>query len=282
MIKVKVPATSANLGPGFDVLGISLDLHNIFCFEEADEFSEDNLIMEAYKKTFELYGKEPIKVKISQDPVSMVPMAGGLGSSSTCIVAGVVCALMMMGLDFDRREVLRISNIIEGHPDNVGPAIYGSLIASLVDNEQIYFKRYELAENLKFIAIVPDFSVRTSDARAVLAKTIPLADGISNVARILFLIDGLESGDMDRLRLGLVDKFHQDYRKKLIRGYDQISDFAKKNGLGFFISGAGATLMLVEDKNDPKEDQLRDFIKENFPTYQILDLEIDKKGYQVL
>ena len=281
MIRVNVPATSANLGPGFDVLGLAVDLYNSFIFEKADDFNVSNMITDSYKKVFDLYGQEPIPVKLTQDKSkSQVPTAGGLGSSSTCIVAGVVAALAMMEKDDDREEVLRLSNIIEGHPDNVAPAIYGNLIASIVDDDmRVHFKKFKVSDKLKFLAIVPDFSVETSLSRSVLPEKVSRHDAISNMSRLVFLLDGFESGSMEKLRLGLVDKLHQEYRKGLVRGFEEIRTYAKELGAGFFLSGAGATMMVVSDKD--LEEEMKAYIGKNYPTYQVIKLNINDEGYKL-
>lgn len=281
MIRVNVPATSANLGPGFDVLGLAVDLYNSFIFEKADDFNVSNMITDSYKRVFDLYGQEPIPVKLTQDKSkSQVPTAGGLGSSSTCIVAGVVAALAMMGKDDDREEVLRLSNIIEGHPDNVAPAIYGNLVASIVDDDmRVHFKKFEVSDKLEFLAIVPDFSVETSLSRSVLPEKVSRPDAISNMSRLVFLLDGFESGSMEKLRLGLVDKLHQEYRKDLVRGFEEIRTYAKELGAGFFLSGAGATMMVVSDKD--LEEEMKAYIGKNYPTYQVIKLNINDEGYKL-
>src|SRR5690554_2215472 len=129
MIKVKVPATSANLGSGFDVLGLALDRYNIFSFTESPEFKEDNLIYKSYRRVFEYLDKPLVPVQIQVD--ENIPRARGLGSSAACIVGGIMGANEILGKPLGKEDILKLATEIEGHPDNVGPAIYGGLVVSL-------------------------------------------------------------------------------------------------------------------------------------------------------
>ena len=135
MLRISVPATSANIGPGFDVFGLAIEMKNEFLFSHADSFEEDNLVYQAYKRTYERLGlePEPIKVEINAE----VPMARGLGSSSTCVVAGVAAALYRIRGEINKDFLLDIATDIEGHPDNVAPAIYGNLVVSVMDESKV-------------------------------------------------------------------------------------------------------------------------------------------------
>ena len=179
MIKIRVPATSANLGPGFDSLGIALDLYNDFLFEEtskgleiigalANEEDKDNLVYLSMLKTFDLIGYIPKGIKIKIE--SKTPVSRGLGSSASCIVAGVMGANEIAGSPLSLSEIFKLSTKIEGHPDNIAPALFGGLVTSLMEKDEIFYNKINIAEGLKFTAIIPDFPLSTKNAREVLPR----------------------------------------------------------------------------------------------------------------
>lgn len=282
MIRVRVPATSANLGPGFDVMGIALDSYNIFTFTESHDFSEDNLIYKSYRKVFEYLGKEarPVKITVEGD----IPRSRGLGSSAACIVGGVMGANQILGNPLSKEEVLKLSNQIEGHPDNVAPAIYGGLIVSLMEGGKIHTGRIAIKNDLAFIALVPNFELSTADARAVLPEQVAYSHAIYNVGRASMLITGLVGGDNSLIRLGLSDKLHQPYRAKLIEGFDEIiAGIQDSGGLGSYLSGAGPTIMALADASDKKTiENIKDFMKKNHPNWQVNVHKLDKIGAVVI
>lgn len=277
-IIIKVPATTANIGPGFDVLGMALDLYNEFIFRDSGDFTDDNLIIEAYKKTFDYYGEDPIpkSLEINGD----VPISRGLGSSSTCIVAGVAAAILAMKKPIDKSQILQIATDIEGHPDNVAPAIYGGLIVSLMTEDQIHTISYDVHEDLRFYAMIPDFEVSTAKARAVLPLEIALTDGIFNASRIPVLLKGLETGDQQLISPGVEDKFHQDYRKDLITGYQQVTSYVREQGASPYISGAGPTLIAIKREDENFENKLKKFLNKNLPGWKLKILQVDTKGFE--
>lgn len=280
MIKIGVPATSANLGPGFDVLGMALDLYNYFYFEDSEDFSDDDLVLRSYLYTFSQMGQDPIPVRISQE--ASISRNGGLGSSSTCVVAGVVAALVKMGYEtIDKDLVLRLATRIEGHPDNVAPAILGGLVASKASGDEISHIEYEVSSDLRFFIIMPDFTVETSQARSVLPDRIGLEDGVSNVSSSLFLIRGLETGDMDLIREGLVDKFHENYRKDLVAGYDQLKEMVESIGGALYLSGSGSTMMAITDKGVNLDLVLDDYLTTYYPSYKFQKVRVSNRGFVI-
>lgn len=260
MITVRVPATTANIGPGFDTLGIAFKLYAYFSFKimengvkikGCDEKykNESNLVYTSFKKTLEILNYKITGVEI--DIKSDIPESRGLGSSAACIVGGVMGANILAGSPLSKDEVFKIANEIEGHPDNIAPAIYGGLRASLVEDEIPYSVRYDIDEKLCFYALIPDFELSTSEARKVLPKMIPYKDAIYNVSRVSVLLKALEKGDEELIKKALEDKLHQQYRSSLIDEYERVKEICEKYGnVGFFISGAGPTLMnLSKDTN---------------------------------
>lgn len=282
MIRIKVPATSANLGPGFDVMGLAIDRYNIFSFIESEKELEDNLIYYSYKKVFQDLGEDiiPVEIKVEEN----LPRARGLGSSATCIVAGIMGANEILGRPLDKEEILKMATEIEGHPDNVAPAIYGGLVVSLMDKDKIYTGKVPIKNDLEFIALVPDFQLETTRARSVLPKTIPLGDGIYNVGRASMLITALVTGDNRLIKIGLGDKFHQSPRGKLIKGFDHITSKAYECGaLGSYLSGAGPTIMtIVEEGDSDFKVKIESFINQNHPGWKVYTHKLNKCGAIVL
>lgn len=261
MVKVRVPATSANIGPGFDCLGVALDLYNYFTFEIIDcglefrgcdeEFmSEDNLIYTSFKYTCEKLGlKLPSGLRISIE--NNIPISRGLGSSATCIVGGILGAVNLLGEPIDKKLILEIATDIEGHPDNVAPAIYGGFTISIMDNDDIHFTNVDISKDIKFCPLIPNFKLSTAEARGVLPKEIPYKDGVFNVGRVAMLIAALQQGNFDVLGVACDDKLHQPYRGTLIKDFDMVIDTCKDEGAkAVFLSGAGPTIMNIVPWSD--------------------------------
>ncbi len=253
-VTVRVPATSANLGSAFDTAGIAFQLYNTFSFEEAAALSfegfeerfcnEENLAFEAYRKACEILDV-PYGVKITQCGID-VPVSRGLGSSATLIVAGVVAANELHGKKLSDRELLAICTEMEGHPDNVAPALFGGLCISCMENGVPYSVSHSVSDKLFFTAISPNFEVKTADARAVLPKEISRHDAVYNLSRAALLPHALISGDAELLRAVTKDKLHEPYRKPLFRNIDEVEKTAYEAGaVSFIISGAGSTCLCI-------------------------------------
>lgn len=255
MVTVRVPATTANLGPGFDTLGLALALYNTLTFEELPEglvfegvdpdyATAENLAVISYKAVMDKLGlpMPGLRVGIRAD----IPICRGLGSSAALIAAGAAGANAAHGSPLTREEVLAVCNDIEGHPDNLAPAIFGGLVASFVENEQPYIARYSLHKSLRCTALIPDFQLSTHLARGVLPKEVPYGDAIFNISRTAVLLKALEEGDAETISVALHDKLHQPFRRTLIPGFDEAEALARDCGcVAFFLSGAGPTLLCL-------------------------------------
>ncbi|KEI78587.1 serine kinase [Clostridium botulinum A2 117] len=289
MIEVRVPATSANIGPGFDCLGIAVNMYNKFFVEEiedglifegcVDEFkNEDNLIYVAMKKCFDKIGYKPtgLRIKIESD----IPVSRGLGSSAACVVGGIVSANELAGGALNKKELLDLAVEVEGHPDNVNPAFCGGMTASISDNREVIYSKVKVSEGIKFCALIPDFTLSTEKARAVLPKSIDYKDGIFNVGRTALMISALNNGDFHLIKYACKDKLHQDYRAKLIENFYSIKKQCEKlNSLGVFLSGAGPTIMVMlreEDKDFSKN--IKSFLETLKNKWEVRELKIDKLG----
>jgi homoserine kinase len=263
-VSIKVPATTANLGPGFDCLGAALSLYNEFQFSrlpdgvvtspvievtglEADRVATDetNLAYQAFVKLYQQIGQSPPAVKLA---IALgVPLARGLGSSATAIVGGLVGANLLAGSPLSQAQVMQLAIAIEGHPDNVVPALIGGcrLAATTPENKWMICEIPWHTSVIPVVAI-PNFELSTAEARRVLPKEYSRADAIFNMAHLGLLLRGLETGQGDWLRAALHDRIHQPYRQTLIQGYEAVQTAAIAAGAyGLVISGAGPTLLAL-------------------------------------
>lgn len=282
--RISVPASSANLGPGFDVLGLALDLANTCEFKLSDDKNEfenninANLIYKAYKYAFDFYEEEVLPVDFDLD--TNIPLSRGLGSSASCIVMGIMAAFDVMKRDFDKKEILKIATKMEGHPDNVAPAIFGNAVASILKDEQVYLEKFEISNNFKFLAIIPDFKLPTNEARDALPKTYSKEDAVFNLSRLSMVILSLISGNEENLKVALDDKIHEPYRLKLIPEIDEIEKIIDDSeALGHYLSGAGSTIMVVLKADDnTSEDEIKNKLDRLSNSYEVRLLDIDEKG----
>lgn len=293
MIKIRVPASTANIGSGFDSLGMALNLYNIFTFEEISEGLEiiggldyekpkDNLVYISMVETFRLIGYKPKGIRINIE--SNIPISRGLGSSSTCILAGIIGGNKMANSPLSIDDIFKLATKIEGHPDNVGPSLFGGLISSLMEANSLYYNKIEIAKGLKFLAIIPDFTLSTKKAREVLPENLSHKSAVENVSRVSLLISALSNGRFDLLKVGLKDNLHQPYRGKLIKGYDNlINKIYELKALGAYLSGAGPTIMAIvkEDDNTFKK-EMENYLKSIEYNWKVVDLTIDLLGAKVL
>ncbi|MEG0797562.1 MAG: homoserine kinase [Acidaminococcaceae bacterium] len=256
-ITVRVPATSANCGPGFDSLGLACNLYNYFTYEiiskgftlevqgegaGALQASSHNLAFAAFLKVWNKMTATHIGLKVTMQ--NNIPLARGLGSSSTAIVAGLIAANKLTGEQLSPEDLVGLATEIEGHPDNVAPAILGGITISYLQAEKAHTLRFLPTQPLKFIAVVPNMPLATSIARKVLPKTVTHSDAVFNTGRSALLIASLLTGDYTHLPVALEDKLHQPYRATLIPGLTAAFSAAQKQGAyNAIISGAGSTLM---------------------------------------
>ena len=290
MYKIISPATSANMGAGFDCLGICLSESNIFVFDEWEDAivlnghadtlrNRDNLAVRAYFEALQIIGaKIPSGVKI--DIKTVVPLARGLGSSSTCISAAVAAAFMLDGKNPSKEDIFEISAIIEGHPDNVGPCIFGGCTLSYVNEGKNKCVKFKVDEKYKFVALIPDFQLSTQKSREVLPDKYSREDAVFNMSRLAITMNALQSGNSELLREGLEDRLHQPYRKQLIDDFDDILCYANDVGVvGTYLSGAGPTIMSIID-DDSIFRKINATFQERFPHWKAELLEVNYEGLE--
>lgn len=292
--KISVPATSANVGPGFDVMGVAFDMFNRFTFETGGEgltitgcepefaTAETNLVYTTLAKTLTSYGRQvpPLSIHFDTD----LPLCSGLGSSSTCIVAGIMAANQIAGLNFDKAEILRIASLIEGHPDNVAPAILGGFVAAIIENDFVYWHVYPISDAISFYALMPDVRVSTEEARAILPTSYGLTDCIYNMSRIPILLEGLEKADVQLIRAGCKDRIHQSYRLKLIPEGEKVFNFIKEsdNAVTAYVSGAGPTIVaVVKNDDDGFGNEIADFCDTLSIHWRVRKMHVNKLGATV-
>ena len=290
-VTIRVPATTANLGPGFDAFGCALGLYTDVTFEEMEEGLEitgcpeefsgpDNLVYTSYCAVLASLSEEVRGIKIHID--AHIPICRGLGSSAALLVAGAMGANVLRGNKLSTQGLLNITNAMEGHPDNLAPAFYGGLTASMVDNGLPVSVSFPLHPDWEFIALVPDFDLPTPLARSVLPEQVSRADAIYNIAHGALVLKALELGDEKLLRNAMQDRLHQNYRKKLIPDYEKIEALVRTTGAGFCLSGAGPTLLCITRHRQLEETLLKKLDSITEKNWQMLPLHVEFQGAHVI
>lgn len=295
MIKIRIPATSANLGAGFDALGLALSFYNYVEMEESDRVEissaddiavptdESNLIYVSAKDLFEVCGKKLEGLKLRQ--TNNIPMARGLGSSSACIVAGLVGANTLLGNPLTTDDLVDLAAQIEGHPDNTAPALLGGIVTAVFDGRKVHWVKQEVFTKLKFAALIPDFELKTEKARACLPKEVSHKDAVYNLSRAALFSASLLTGKFENLRTAVHDKLHQPYRMELIPNCREVFDIAYTHGAyGVFISGAGPTIMAIADESNEFFEGKMKFSLENaaLTGWQVREFHIDNEGTKLI
>lgn len=261
MIEIIVPATTANIGPGFDCLGMALNLYNKVLFEEIEDGlqihgceerfnNKENLVYTSMIHTFKKVGYTPgTGFKITMD--CHIPESRGLGSSAACILAGVIGATELSNSKLNKEEILKIATEIEGHPDNITPALFGGMTVSIQDQTSIHFSKVPIQNNFRIYGLIPDFTLSTKESRAVLPQEVSFQDAVFNVGRTALMLASFMNGDLELLNFSIDDKLHQNYRASLIPEYPSIIE--KLNSLdikGSFLSGAGPAIIVIAGKDN--------------------------------
>lgn len=309
-VSVKVPATTANIGPGFDCLGMALPIYNTITIEETvlpgtgieinviaesaaiDELSlehipldENSLVYKAVELLYNSIGQTPSELKINIH--SNIPVARGLGSSASVIVGALIAANELLGKPADEVALLSIACEIEGHPDNITPAIVGGLVlSSQEDDGSVIYRKLNWPTEWAITVCVPDFELSTDIARSVLPKEVPMKDAIFNAQRLGMFVQAVNTKDAELMKLALKDRLHQPYRMKLVPGLDKIIDNLRHidSVLGCVLSGAGSSILVISEKNDL--DKIRGIVKDTWTDQNIKSdiktLNIEQTGAQIV
>jgi homoserine kinase len=255
-VRVRVPATSANLGPGFDALGLALALHNEVIGEEADEVAvavegegaarldagAKNVVARGVALGFEVAGRPFRGARLRC--VNRIPLSRGLGSSAAAWVGGLLAANALLGEPIDRDGLLAAATRAEGHPDNVAAALLGGLTVSCADGPRVTAVSLPLPAGIDWVVLVPETQSSTHEARAVLPDVVPRADAVFNVQRVSLLLAALGAGRADLLDLAMQDRLHQPYRRRLFPWMEEVAAAGRRAGaLGCVLSGAGPCLL---------------------------------------
>ncbi|WP_249871461.1 homoserine kinase [Oceanobacillus saliphilus] len=286
-VKISVPASSANIGPGFDSMGLAVNLYLTLEVTESDEWEfnpqssdsncnyKDHFIYQIAKQTAERHHKQLPKCKVIE--TSDIPLARGLGSSASAILAGIELANQACGLALTSEQKLRYGTEIEGHPDNIAPALYGGLIISTVTEDEIDWIQLPSLD-IDLVLYIPEVELKTEEAREVLPDSYSrndaaIASGISNM-----VVAALLSGNYDLAgKMMERDQFHEPYRAALIPNYNKIRSEAKNNGAyGTVISGAGPTMLSLVPKGDGQS--IAEKMKNQLSGYRVEVLDIDVRG----
>ena len=257
-MKIKVPASTSNLGPGFDCLGLALQLYNHFSFEEAEETvlegfedafrHENNLFLQAFRRGCEAYGLEKhIRVSFRGE----IPVSRGLGSSAALIVGGLSAAGLLCEGRIPKEQIFQLASRMEGHPDNAAPCVFGGLrAAGCLENASYVAAALPIHPSYRFTCFIPDFEVSTAKARAALPAFYRKEDMLGQPARAILLVQALQNGDLALLKEAARDLIHEPYRKALIHEYDALKDLLAAHSEGaFFISGSGSTCLFVHQED---------------------------------
>ena len=290
-MRVLVPSSSANLGPGFDCFGIAWQSRNELFFDKCDtlsiegcaeEYANDtNLAWQGFAKAMELAGEKCGGAHIRFGRTD-IPISRGLGSSAALSVAGAAAADALYHLNLGREGILDAVTAVEGHPDNVAPAVYGGLTASMMDGTRAVTVNFPIHDRLCFTALIPDFQLSTAKARAVLPVQVARADAIFNISRGALLLNALGSGDLELLSIAMDDKLHQPYRWGLIPGSDEARAAAKECGAAALcISGAGPTLLALSF-GEEFDREMAKHMDELPGNWRMLPMAVDHVGVQVL
>lgn len=292
MVEVRVPASTANMGTGFDSFGAALGLYNTISVKEIDEglviktfgmdeyvaTGENNLIYRAIMKVFDYVGYERRGLSIYQK--SDIPKTRGLGSSSACIVGGMVAANHISGKKLDYKKILELATEMEGHPDNVAPALFGGFCISAKTDDGVFVKSIKPQGNMRYVAMIPEYFVATKKSRELLPKTISLPDASHNIARASAFAVAMATGETENLKELVNDKLHQPYRAACIEGmYDIFDEGYRLGAKAMYLSGSGPTVIaMVDGKTDEFILRMKGFFEKASMKYTLKDLSIDNVG----
>lgn len=306
-VSVKVPASTANIGPGFDSLGLALPIYNIVTVEETimpgtgieiniiDETNEqdiisiptdeNNIIYKAIELLYNSIGQTPSELKITIK--TNIPIARGLGSSAAIIVGGLMAANELLGRPADEAALLSIATEIENHPDNITPALVGGFVVSSLENDgSVVYSKMNWPKDWNITVGIPDYELSTSIARSVLPQEVPLKDAIFNLKHTAMLVQAVNTHDEKLMKIALDDRLHQPYREKLVPGLKEIKEALRheENVMGVVISGAGPAVLVISYGNNLNK--IREIVSNVWNDMnvksKILTLQVEENGAQVI
>jgi homoserine kinase len=299
-VRVWVPASTANLGAGFDALGLALGLYNEIEVEQGGDgdglrlviegegadrlqaLGAQNLVARAVAGTLAQFGVPPTNIRVHM--INRIPLSRGLGSSSAAVVGGVAAAATLAGVSLAPEELLDLALPLEGHPDNIAPALLGGLTVATLVEGKVRCVKLPVPDTLQAIAVIPDFRLSTVKARQALPPTVPRRDAVFNVGRVALFLAALQAGRLDLLREAVKDRLHEPYRAPLVPGMPEVLAEGERAGaLACFLSGAGPTLLalVAGDSGDVGQRMVRCWHEQAGVTARAQALAIDRKGVRI-
>ena len=287
-----MPATSANLGPGFDVLGLALALYNEVTLQPSSDVSvsiegegadhlerdERNVVVRGVRAVHERLGRPFAGIKIAC--VNRIPTARGLGSSAAAWLAGIVGANAFLGSPLDQDTLLQLAATGEGHPDNVAAALLGGLTVACWSEGRVVAASLPVASAIRWVVLIPEVRASTAEARAILPQTVSRADAVFNLQRVSLLLAALRGGRADLLAVAMEDRLHQPYRRRLFPWMDRVTAAARSAGAaGCVLSGAGPSLLAaVEGGAESVAKAMESALRESGVSGRAVALEVDPAG----
>lgn len=286
MVKVTVPATTANLGPGFDTMGMALEMYNTIEMDFHDSIEitisgvgetdisrdDSNIVYQAAKMVFDKTNKKCDGLRIHLH--NEIPVARGLGSSAAAVVGGVVAANALLDYPLKEQELAELVTEIEGHPDNVLPALLGGIVIAGWGKQRLLYQKISPCDRLLATVAIPEFALATKRARQVLPKQVSFQDALFNVNRVSLVVTALLSRNYDLLSEVMEDKLHQPYRSELIPGMDELIAKTKEAGaIGVVLSGAGPTMLaLTLEESEAVQNVMHEVFKDHGITCNVKTL----------
>lgn len=291
-MNILIPATSANLGPGFDALGLSLKLFNSVKIEpskfssvsingegsDSVNLKRNNIFLSIFNEIFlELTGKnENFRVVFENN----IPFSRGLGSSSAVIVGAIASAYEMAGFKASKSVVLNKAIIYETHPDNISPAVYGGFISAIVKNGNVYANKINLSDEIKAVVVIPNKPMNTASSRQILPKSYTMKECVNNLSRAAFLTSCFYEKKYDLLRIASEDMMHEERRMNALNELFEVRKIAYENGaLMSTLSGSGSSFLNITYKEDSKN--LQDVLKSKFSDFRVEIFSFDNDGYEI-
>ncbi|MHB8918548.1 MAG: homoserine kinase [Desulfocucumaceae bacterium] len=297
MVRVQVPATTANLGPGFDCLGMALQLYNSVEMTETGTGlhieihgegnqdiprDENNMVFQAARKVFKQAGLKPtgLRIKLSNN----IPVARGLGSSTAAIVGGMIAANIISGNKLDNKDIINLAYSMEGHPDNVAAAVLGGIVVAVPADGEVRCIKIPPPKQLQAAISIPDFTLPTRTSREVLPQQVPINDAAFNLGRVALLVSALYTGDINQFGVAMEDRLHQPYRTNLVPGMKKVFAAARLAGAkGITLSGSGPTIIAYSDGNmDLVARVMKDTFRQNGVKAKSMVLGISPVGARAL
>ncbi|WP_149707914.1 homoserine kinase [Campylobacter concisus] len=291
-MNILIPATSANLGPGFDALGLSLKLFNSVKIEpskfssvsingegsDSTNLKRNNIFLSIFNEIFlELTGKnENFRIVFENN----IPFSRGLGSSSAVIVGAIASAYEMAGFKASKSVVLNKAIIYETHPDNISPAVYGGFISAVVKNGSVYANKINLSDDIKAVVVIPNKPMSTASSRQILPKNYTMKECVNNLSHAAFLTSCFYEKRYDLLRVASEDMMHEERRMSALKELFEVRKVAYENGaLMSTLSGSGSSFLNIAYKDDAKN--LQDVLKSKFSDFRVEIFSFDNDGYEI-